>query len=188
LFVHKPAIQPRKVAFSIWGVIFAAGIVRSVTSAVSRRVPSDDASLALHALAFVSCALWAPLFAQDYLRLACVCLGTAAALSLGSVLLTDPPATWHDLLLTAGADLLAGWVLVAFALSLVIARWAPDDTWLLLPLAAVVAVAAALASRPVLVVPVLWACVLQHQYDAKVRAAVGILIAGIVSSAVTLGL
>ena len=186
-FRYTPSIQPQNVAFSIWGLIFLTGVLRSVLSLFrNTSTPLRDLSLGMHALSFLVSALWAPFFSQQRLRLSCLCLGTATLLSYASLILSNPLTSSDDFLVTLGVDLLAGWLTVAFGLCLVIAGLAPDDTSLLLLLIGGTSFVASVTSRPVLLAPVLWATLLQREYDSNVRIGVAILIMALLSSSFTL--
>jgi hypothetical protein len=177
------AVQPLGVAFSIWGVIFLAGLLRA---GLTLRCGDDrQPSILLHAASFVASAAWAPLFAADMPRLSCAAIAVATALAYASLVLSNQTAvTWTDLLVDGGIDLLAGWLGVAFGISLVLAGWAGDDTLLLLGLSAATSVAAGVTHRPFLLPPVVWALVLQRTHDSRTRAAVAIALAGLAWAAI----
>ena len=178
-----PAIKPMDVAFSIWSLIFITGIIRA-TLTIRRSVDNLQLlSLLFHTFAFCTSAAWAPVFSTRRLRLACTLITLATVFAFLSLLLSNASInSWYDLLVHGAVDLLAGWLSVAFALSLVLADLAPDTTSLLLLLSTGLSFAAVLVSRPFVLLPLLWALLLQNVYDMNVRMSVCVVTMGLVGS------
>lgn len=178
-----PSIQPFGVAFSIWSVIFLLGLARALNSSLSsEHEPSRNLSLALHAASFFACAAWAPIYASDHLKLSACTIAMACGLAYASIAVHVPPFRAWEHVIAASVDLLAGWLSVAFLLSLVISQIAPDTPSFLLFGEACVALAAVLLSRPVVVLPCLWASVLQRDDNASVRLSIFLLILAFLAS------
>ena len=184
----SPTFQPRPLAFSIWSVVFATGVLRAILQWIYRNGPDDvqTVSLVLHATSFLFCAIWAPTFSNGFVRTASVVLGVACVLAYLSVVLSNVGLDdWSMVLVHSGADLLAGWLSVAFLLSIVLASWAPDATSLLLVGSALVTSIAVLLSRPFMLIPLLWACLFQHHFDVHVRWTLVLVCLGLLASSIT---
>ena len=176
-----PVIQPKDIAFSIWSLIFVTGILRAALSVTQSLDAFQLLSLLFHTFAFCSCAAWAPVFSVQRLRLACALITLATVFAFSSLLLASINS-WYDLLVHSGVDLLAGWLSVALSLSLVLAGLAPDSTAVLLLFTTGLSFTAVLVSRPLLLLPLLWALLLQNVYDNNIRLSVSVITLGLVSS------
>ena len=154
--------RPRNAAFSIWGVIYVA---LGVTAFQLLTQPTDAAAVALVVCSLLGTALWAALV-QSWPRLAAAVLVAAAALSAAALPVGGPSIRRAaDVCAYTGPALLAGWLVLAAALGIDVARQqsgkeATGSSYLPLHAAALLGAALTVGTRFFIVgLPLLWAAV-----------------------------
>ena len=169
----RPALQPRKSAFSIWGLIFP------LLLAGAAFVPAR-AVLPLW-LALVCASAWGLAFRARAWRAAAGCLAAAAVLAWTATILAPLEATGAAWLGHAGTGLFAGWRTVAALLGVAIAAPRADGPVALAVASAAVAALAVATRRPAPCVAVAWAAALQRAGPAW--ASLGLALGGAAGAA-----
>ena len=164
--IPRAPLQPQSVAFSIWGLLYALLGTKALTTALAR-APVDPVPVLAATISLVLTSAWAfcvrafsgtTMASTLMLTVSAAFAWTAAALA-GKAVVVDP-----------AYELYAGWLAVACTLSVRLTD---------LRIASVIVAAASVAAaRPLTVLPLLWAILLQPEStpftsSAFVIAAVG---------------
>lgn len=153
-----PKMQPAGGAFGIWLPIFLTSFAYAVFVAYSSTPPVP---VVLMSTAYAVSIAWCILISERMYAAAAAALATAAVLALcGAATTSSPEAAAQWLLVELPHGLLAGWLTLAAAISVVIAAKAngyADSGWEVVAPAAAAAAVAGAFQKPLLVLPLAWA-------------------------------
>lgn len=173
----RAKVQPRNEAFGIWALIFPLLLLSAAWAGGQNEFPSPSVLLLVASLACTvawsyAVSTFRPI-ATFALLSAAACAWASLALLPRSRMASSLPSEW---IVETAVSLYAGWLAVASALTLALARPETFDHPPILTIASiVVSVSAALLATPVAPLPVAWACLLQR--TPSVSSAVGALVA-----------
>ena len=154
----RPEIQPEGIAFSIWTLLFALGILQGVYADMEPSNVKAQIAAIWVAAAYFACALWALLPAMT--ASAALCLMTAASLATTGAFVAKPVSVLAEV----SSSLFAGWLWTAASLGVILAEGKEsvlNSQWSLLVLSACTSILAVTLRLPYLPFPVLWASLCQ---------------------------